>query len=162
MARLALITPLLLTALVLGLAGRAALGAPEDSVVRVEATVSGTPRSGSGFVVRVDGGAAYVATAAHVVEGDPTPSVFFRSQPLRSIPASSVQLEGGVPDGFAVLRLDAGVPSGIRPLAMAEGGGSDLRESAGRGRGDPGRHPHLGPASGDSDRLEEPQDPLLR
>ncbi len=126
MARLALIPRVLLTALVLGLLGPDALGAAEDSVVRIQATVAGKTRFGSGFVVRVDGTAAYVVTAAHVVEGDPAPRVFFRGQPYSPVPASSVRLEGGDPDGFAVLRLDSGIPSGTQPLAMAGGGGSDL------------------------------------
>jgi formylglycine-generating enzyme required for sulfatase activity len=125
-ARLALIPRVLLTALALGLLGPNALGAAEDSVVRIQATVAGKPHFGSGFVVRVDGAAAYVATAAHVVEGDPAPRVFFRSQPYSPVPASSVRLEGGDPDGFAMLRLDSGIPSGIQALAMAGGGGSDL------------------------------------
>ena len=95
-------------------------------MVRIEAT--GPSGHGSGFLVRVDGNVAYVATASHVVEGDPAPRVFFRSRPHSPVPASVVQLEGGDPDGFAVLRLDSGVPSGLQPLAMAAGGGSNLRE----------------------------------
>jgi len=125
-ARPALIPLLILIALVLALVGLDALGATEDSVVRIEATVGGKTRFGSGFVVQVDGASGYVATAAHVVEGDPAPRVFFLSQPHSPVRASFIRLEGDDPNGFAVLRVDSGVPAGTRPLEMAEGGGMDL------------------------------------
>ena len=38
---------------------------------------------GSGFVVAVRSGRAYIVTCAHVVEGDPKPVVTFRAEPGR-------------------------------------------------------------------------------
>ncbi|WP_295457289.1 SUMF1/EgtB/PvdO family nonheme iron enzyme [uncultured Thiodictyon sp.] len=96
------------------------------AVVRIEAAPGGQARSGSGFVVRIEGESAYVATAAHVVEGEPAPRLYFRDYPQRAHAARVVRLEGANPEGLAVLLLESGLPAGIQALAMAPGGGDDL------------------------------------
>ena len=55
----------------------------QAGVVKITAKSSGgTPKLGTGFIVRLDKDAAYIVTAAHVVAGDPQPSgVFHQTQP---------------------------------------------------------------------------------
>jgi formylglycine-generating enzyme required for sulfatase activity len=118
---------LIALALGLGLAMPPALGATEAGVVRIEAQVRGKPRFGSGFVVRADADGAYVVTAAHVVEGDSTPKLYFHSRPHRSIPARVLSLEGGDPRGLALLGVESTLPKGVAALPMAKGAGLDLR-----------------------------------
>ena len=79
-----------------------------------------------GFVVRVEGNAAYVTTAAHVVEGNPDPRLYFRSRPHSPVEARVVAQEGGDPNGLALLRVDARLPAGVRALPVAADGGADL------------------------------------
>jgi len=126
-ADLARIWRFVLTALIAGIAWSGSAWAAEGSVVRIEATVQDVTEIGSGFVVRIEGDAAYIATAAHVVEGDPAPRVFFRARPHTAVTARVIAQEGGEWNGLALLRVDSGVPPGIRALPMEAGGGADLR-----------------------------------
>jgi S1-C subfamily serine protease len=98
----------------------------DAGVVRVEAQVGGKRRAGSGFVVRVEGDAAYVATAAHVVEGDPAPRVYFQPRPHRAAEARVLAQEGGDPRGLVLLLVESGAPAEVEALPMADGGGFDL------------------------------------
>ena len=52
----------------------------KKGVVKITAQMDGKSRVGTGFVVRVDKDAVYIVTAAHVVEGDPKPTVTFFPQ----------------------------------------------------------------------------------
>ena len=83
------------------------------------ARVSATGKSpGSGFVVAVRSGRAYIVTCAHVVEGDPKPSVTFRAAPEQRYSAQVRHLQGGRADGLALLIVDK-PPAGVRALEAA-------------------------------------------
>ena len=50
----------------------------KTGVVKITAHVEGQqPKVGTGFIVRVEKDAAYIVTAAHVIEGDPKPQMTF-------------------------------------------------------------------------------------
>jgi len=101
-------------------------GAVEEAVVRIESATGGHLRSGSGFFVRIEDHVAYVVTAAHVVEGDPHPKLYFRDPPHHATTARVLALEGGEPQGLALLLVESGLPKAIIALPMAEDGGDTL------------------------------------
>lgn len=74
-------------------------------VVKVMSTADGMRRTGSGFVVKIDGAAAYVVTAAHVVEGDHNPKVEFFTRQNTPVVAEVVQQELSL--DLAVLKVEA-------------------------------------------------------
>lgn len=73
---------------------------------------------GTGVVVRVELDATYIVTAAHVVEGDPKPTVTFFSSPQQPLEAQVVGIEGGDPQGLAVLRVAGPIPHGVMALPL--------------------------------------------
>ena len=82
-------------------------------VVRVSAK-GNSP--GTGFVVALRSGRAYIVTCAHVVEGDSKPSVTFRAAPEERTPPAEVRhLQGGRPDGLALLVVES-PPTSVRAL----------------------------------------------
>ncbi len=87
-------------------------------VVKITAQVDGKTKTGSGVVVRVDQDAAYIATAAHVIEGDPHPKVTFFSLTLQPASAEVVGSEGGDRKGLAALRVPGPIPDGVVALAL--------------------------------------------
>ena len=88
-------------------------------VVKITAQGEGQQsKVGTGFIVRVDKDAAYIVTAAHVVEGDPKPTVTFFSNPQRPLVAQVVGIEGGDPQGLAALRVVGPIPEGVVALPL--------------------------------------------
>ena len=63
--------------------GATSLAELKAGVVKITTHTGGTTKVGTGVIVRVESGAAYIVTAAHVIEGDPDPQVQFFSQPAR-------------------------------------------------------------------------------
>jgi formylglycine-generating enzyme required for sulfatase activity len=91
----------------------------KHGVVKIAAQGEGQqPKFGTGFVVRVDKDAAYIVTAAHVVEGDPKPTVTFFSTPQQPLMAQIVGIEGGDPQGLAALRVAGPIPDGVVALPL--------------------------------------------
>lgn len=82
-------------------------------VVKVMSTVDGKRRTGSGFVVKVDGAVAYIVTAAHVVEGDRNPKVEFFTRQNSPVAAEVIKQELSI--DLAVLKIEAAP----KPLALA-------------------------------------------
>jgi hypothetical protein len=88
-----------------------------SSIVRIESTVDGQPKTGTGFVVSLFGdGTAFVVTAAHVVAGSQKAEVTFYSDPFQPRPA---QVVGTDELDLAALKVWY-VPQGVRPLAFAD------------------------------------------
>ncbi len=79
-------------------------------VVKIKSTLNNKSRTGSGFVVAVDAGTTYIVTAAHVVEGDPSPTVEFFARQNAPVNAEVVKQELRV--DLAVLKVD-GAPQSI-------------------------------------------------
>ena len=91
----------------------------KSGVVKITAHVEGQqPKVGTGFIVRVDKDAAYIVTAAHVVEGDPKPTVTFFPLAQQSFAAQVIGIEGGDPHGLAALRVAGPIPEGVAALAL--------------------------------------------
>jgi len=89
----------------------------------------GQEEEGSGFIVRLENNAAYIATAAHVIQGDSQPKVtFFRDQG-KTYPARILGSEGGKPNGLAALIVEGSLPKGLTVLSFGAshsvGGGED-------------------------------------
>src|SRR5947207_14409818 len=61
---------------------------------------------GTGFVVALRSGRAYIVTCAHVAEGDPKPSVTFHADSEERYSATVRHLQGGRTDALALLVVD--------------------------------------------------------
>jgi len=91
----------------------------KHGVVKITARGEGQSyKVGTGVAVRVDKDGAYIVTVAHVVEGDPKPTVTFFSSPQQSFVAQVVGIEGGDPHGLAALRVAGPLPDGVVALPL--------------------------------------------
>ncbi|MDF0668141.1 MAG: serine protease [Nitrospira sp.] len=90
----------------------------KKGVVRVTAQFEGLHRTGTGFIVRLDKHAAYIVTAAHVVEGDSKPEVTFFTDTPHSYQTKIIGMEGGNPKGLAALFMEGQLPSGLKELRL--------------------------------------------
>lgn len=87
-----------------------------QGVVRIlSSTSDGQQREGSGFIVGFEPGGTYIATAAHVIEGDPYPKVIFAASSQDSYPATPVRLATDL--DIAVLKVP-GLVSGTVALPL--------------------------------------------
>ena len=106
----------------------------QAGVVKITAKSSGgTPKGGTGFIVRLDRDVAYIVTAAHVVAGDPQPKVEFFTKRNLPVLTEVLGLEGDDEvRGLALLvvRGKENLPKGLRALPLAEtrrfSGGEDI------------------------------------
>lgn len=106
----------------------------QSGVVKITAKPpSGTPNAGTGFIVRLEGNAAYIVTAAHVVAGDAHPNVEFFTKRNIPVTAEVLGLEGddelrGL--ALVVVRGTENLPKGIMALSLAAtarlSGGEDI------------------------------------
>ncbi len=88
-------------------------------VVKITAQGEGQQaKVGTGVVVRVEKDAVYIVTVAHVVEGDPKPTVTFFSNLQRPFVAQVVGIEGGDHHGLAALRVAGPVPDSVVALPL--------------------------------------------
>lgn len=89
----------------------------KSGVVKVlVSTHEGTKKVGTGFIVQLDSAAVYIATASHVVEGAQKIQVEFFTNRNRPVSAEIIGMEGGDPQGLAVLLVDGKIPSGLSVL----------------------------------------------
>ncbi len=92
----------------------------KNGIVKIRAQQGGAPRTGTGFIVRLTNDAAYIVTAAHVVEGDPHPGVAFFPRANEYFQADILGVEGGDPRGVAALIVKgARLPDGVRAFAIS-------------------------------------------
>ena len=92
----------------------------KQGIVRISARVDGKTKTGTGFVVRLQNDAAYIVTAAHVVEGDPHPKVAFYPRANEFFQSDILGLEGGDPRGVAALiARTENMPEGVRAFAIS-------------------------------------------
>jgi len=99
----------------------------KHEVVKITSHVNGQTKVGTGIVVRQEAAAVFIATASHVIEGDPNPTVQFFSQPARLVSATVVGMEGGDPRGLVVLVVREDLPDMLRVLSL----NSDLKVESG-------------------------------
>ena len=83
----------------------------------VKITAKNPNRVGTGVIVGIKRNTAYIATASHVIEGDPSPQVLFY-QDAHPHSAMIKGMEGGHRKGLAALVVEGDLPSGIRPIAF--------------------------------------------
>jgi len=90
----------------------------KKGVVKITAQADGKIKVGTGFIVRLEEGIAYVVTAAHVVEGDANPQITFYSQPNNPFRSQIVGIETGNPKGLATLHVAGQLPKGLVALPL--------------------------------------------
>ena len=94
------------------------VGDVRTGVVKVISRAEGQQqRTGTGFIVRLDSGSAYVVTASHVVEGDAQPMVSFFDVPNQLVPTKVIGLDPTDPKGLAVL-VSKNAPDSARTLPI--------------------------------------------
>jgi Trypsin-like peptidase domain len=114
-------------------------------VVKVSAAVDGRTRTGTGFIVRLEADAAYIVTAAHVVEpANDTPArveIEFWGRPFRPSPAKIAQLEPDA-NGIALLIVTGKDNLSAQAAALELGAGANAGDQLvalgfgqGQGRG---------------------------
>ena len=111
-----------LLAFALGLAGALHGQSVEDlkkGIVKITAQVEGKTQVGTGFVVRLEKGTAYVVTAAHVIEGDAKPQVAFHPRANEFVQATILGIEGGDPRGVALLAVKGNIPAETRAFSIS-------------------------------------------
>ena len=112
----------LLSPLTLTTQGQGGLEDIKASVVRITSKApEGQARTGTGFIVRVDGEIIYIATASHVVAGDQKPQVAFYHDRLRPVAAEIGELESGDTGlGYVIVR-DQAIARKVKPLRWNTG-----------------------------------------
>jgi len=90
----------------------------KPAVVKIVARVNGKTKVGTGTIVRIEKESAYIVTASHVVEGDPSPKVEFYTQRNHYASARIVGIEGGDDRGLAGLLVEGTLPAGITPMPL--------------------------------------------
>jgi len=103
----------------------------KQGVVKIEATTFDEKRKvGTGFIARLEQDAVYIVTASHVVEGASEINVEFFTRRNRRIPAEVINMEGGDPQGLALLLVGENIPSGLLALKLTSsisvGGGESV------------------------------------
>ncbi len=104
--------------LVTGAAHAEDLQRQKAAVVRLTSQADGMTRTGTGFIVRIEPDAVYIATASHVVEGDPAPQVEFYTARNRRVKAEIVKLEKADPKGLGLIAVRGRdrIPAGLNAL----------------------------------------------
>lgn len=74
-------------------------------VVKIVSTLEGKRRTGTGFAVKADGTTVYIVTAAHVIEGDPSPKVEFFTR--QNTQVSAVVLKQDLRYDLALLKAES-------------------------------------------------------
>jgi formylglycine-generating enzyme required for sulfatase activity len=93
----------------------------KKGVVKIAAAPFGeSQRGGTGFIVRLEKDAAYIVTAAHVIEGDPNPQVSFFPEATRFVQARVLGIEGGEQNGLAALVVENQVPDSVQALCFEQ------------------------------------------
>ncbi len=91
------------------------VAALRNGVVRIKSAVEGKTREGTGFIVKLAGGSAFVVTAYHTVAGDPNPKVEFFSQQHNLETARQLNFD----ERLDVVLLKVKPPPGAVSLALA-------------------------------------------
>jgi hypothetical protein len=90
----------------------------KGAVVKITSQADGMNRSGTGFIAKLEGTAAYIVTASHVIEGDSKPRVAFYPDVTKMLPATIIGSEGDLPRGLALIRVDGPLPAGLSQLGI--------------------------------------------
>jgi hypothetical protein len=91
----------------------------KTGVVKITAHIEGRQNNtGTGFIVRLEKDAAYIVTAAHVIEGDPHPRVSFYTNQGKEFAGKVLKTEGGDPKGLAILMVEGKLPIGLHILLV--------------------------------------------
>lgn len=87
-------------------------------VVKITSTFGGIKRLGTGIIIKLEGDSAYIITASHVVEGDPTPSITFHTRPNHSYSSRIIGLEVDNPKGLAVVIVEDKISRKLKKLSI--------------------------------------------
>jgi hypothetical protein len=92
----------------------------KPSVVRITSKPDGARQTGTGFIVKLEPGIAYILTAYHVVAGDSAPQVEFFSRRNRPVKADIIKLQPDKRDGLGLLAVRGkdNLPADLTPLPI--------------------------------------------
>ena len=93
----------------------------KPGVVRITTKAEGLSQTGTGFIVKLEPGIAYILTAYHVVAGDNAPQVEFFSRRNQPVKADIIKLQPDKRDGLGLLAVRGkdNLPADLRPLSIA-------------------------------------------
>ncbi len=89
-------------------------------IVRIITKPEGARQTGTGFIVKLEPGIAYILTAYHVVAGDSAPQVEFFSRRNQPVKADIIRLQPDKRDGLGLLavRGKENLPADLTSLPM--------------------------------------------
>ncbi len=96
------------------------LEALKPGIVRITSKPDGVRQTGTGFIVKLEPGIAYILTAYHVVAGDNAPQVEFFSGRNQPVKADIIKLQPDKRDGLGLLavRGKENLPADLAPLPI--------------------------------------------
>ncbi len=86
--------------------------------VKITTRVNGLTRTGTGFVVKLERDGAYIMTASHVIEGGDNTDVEFFTLRNSFYRAETREMQGGNPNGIAVLFVKHENLKGVKALQL--------------------------------------------
>jgi S1-C subfamily serine protease len=86
----------------------------------ISVSPQGKKRTGTGFIVSVKGGSAFIVTASHVVSGDKNPSVEFFTQTGAPVFGEVYRSDPQIDIAVIAVEGDAKLLEGLRPLRLAK------------------------------------------
>ena len=112
----------------------------KPGIVRITTKPEGLRQTGTGFIVKLEPGIAYILTAYHVVAGDNTPQVEFFSRRNQPVKAEIIKLQPDKRDGLGLIavRGKENLPPDLIPLPIAMDSkisGGDMLHTIGFGAG---------------------------
>ena len=93
----------------------------KPGIVRITTKPEGLRQTGTGFIVKLEPGIAYILTAYHVVAGDNAPQVEFFSRRNQPVKAEIIKLQPDKRDGLGLIavRGKENLPPDLIPLPIA-------------------------------------------
>ena len=77
----------------------------KPGIVRITSKPDGARQTGTGFIVKLEPGVAYILTAYHVIAGDSAPQVEFFSRRNQPVTADIIKLQPDKRDGLGLLAV---------------------------------------------------------
>lgn len=93
----------------------------KPGIVRIITKPEGMRQTGTGFIVKLEPGIAYILTAYHVVAGDNAPQVEFFSRRNQPVKAEIIKLQPDKRDGLGLIAVRGkdNLPPDLIPLPIA-------------------------------------------
>lgn len=90
----------------------------KSGVVKISSQAEGQSKIGTGVILFLDNERAFIGTAAHVIEGDPSPKISFYSNPFETYNGKTIGMNGADPNGLALLVVKGDLPKGLSSIQL--------------------------------------------